>query len=206
MVANAGWYHQSAHVGLFAQHLQEIQNEEDLETIAISNFPPGVLGSQNPPLIPFLKLWARPHRYARDYSRPRINAPSILKINHLAEAKARRVEYDHLLGDKCDFQGIDWEDLGVTRREARERRLNMYKNFVNIAASDDFGVCSSARVSAVFDETKKLTTMLYAGVPERINGTALQRGPSLLSIPKNGHAAERPSCAFPTTQRPSQHG
>jgi len=144
-VANASWYHQSAHVGLFAQHLQEIQDEEDSETITLSDFHPGVLGSQNHPLIPFLKLWARPDRYGRDFSRPRINAPSMLRICHLTGAKPWRVEYDHLLGDKCDFQGIDWEDLGVTRREARERRLNMYKNFVNIAASDDFGVSSSAR-------------------------------------------------------------
>ncbi|TGO81761.1 hypothetical protein BPOR_1028g00030 [Botrytis porri] len=37
-----------------------------------------------------------------------------------------------LQGEECDIQRIDWDDLGVTRLEARQRRRATYKNYTNL--------------------------------------------------------------------------
>jgi len=40
-----------------------------------------------------------------------------------------------LQGDKCDIQGIDWDELGVSRLEARTMRRQTYKNYTNLRFS-----------------------------------------------------------------------
>jgi hypothetical protein len=94
-----------------------------------------ILGPSNYGLTDFLRHWARQSpamQVARSSSGPWPN-----KVESLdADTQLSSVGYDDLEGDQCDFQGIDWEDLGVTRRDARERRLLTYANYVNVAGSD----------------------------------------------------------------------
>ncbi|KAK4230932.1 WD40-repeat-containing domain protein [Podospora fimiseda] len=85
-------------------------------------------------LIGFLGQWARQNRMLQGLSRGRSPLPE--KVSKLGESELKRIGYDDLKGDGCDFQGIDWEDLGVSRKEARERRLLTYSNYTNCAESD----------------------------------------------------------------------
>jgi len=108
---------------------------------------PGILGPQNPGLVPFLRKWAHPGLSLSNDTRPRFRSPWLPTVNELENLRVKRVDYDDLMGDQCDVQGIDWTQLGVTRREARERRLNTYTNFVNVDGSDAFNVCVTALIS-----------------------------------------------------------
>lgn len=69
--------------------------------------------------------------------------PWLKKITELSSpAHPSEVRYVDLAGDRCDFQGIDWQELGVTRRDARLRRMKTYKNYTNMKGSDHRQVCS----------------------------------------------------------------
>lgn len=50
------------------------------------------------------------------------------------------VRYEDLQGDRCDFQGVDWEALGTTRGRAREMRPYFYKPHTSPYYSDGFMV------------------------------------------------------------------
>lgn len=102
---------------------------------AISNPNPSTLGPENPGLTDFLKGWAWRNRY-----QSRGPSPGIRQINEQASRHITRVGYSALEGDRCDAQGIDWEDLGVTRCKARERRSLDYKNYTNRTDSDIWAV------------------------------------------------------------------
>ena len=114
---------------------------------------PGILGPQNPGLVPFLRKWAHPGLSLSNDTRPRFRSPWLPTVNELENLRVKRVDYDDLMGDQCDVQGIDWTQLGVTRREARERRLNTYTNFVNVDGSDAFNVCVTALISLMSSST-----------------------------------------------------
>lgn len=107
--------------------------------MALSNPNPNTLGPGNPGLVDFLRHWARDGAMlkSRDRDRP---FPWINKINDLSATRRTDVLYTDLAGDQCDFQGIDWEDLGVTREEARLQRRNSYANYVNLVGSDIWNV------------------------------------------------------------------
>lgn len=107
-------------------------------TLSSSN--PNTLGPGNYGLIDFLKHWAGyiPATYGLGREGERL--PWMRKINDQDKTHLTHVQYADLAGDQCDFQGVDWEDLGVTRREARERRLLTYTNYVNKAGSDRWSV------------------------------------------------------------------
>ncbi|KAI0125890.1 WD40-repeat-containing domain protein [Xylariales sp. AK1849] len=107
----------------------------ELHPVALSNNPnPMSLGPDNQGLTEFLRLWARQaHSSVFDgQSRPRID-----HINALGRrTSVTRVKYGQLKGDKCDLQGINWEDIGVSRTDARKRRRSTYNNYVNKNGSD----------------------------------------------------------------------
>jgi hypothetical protein len=100
----------------------------------MSNLNPG-----NYPLVEFLQHWS----FAGGSPKPRAN-----RVTDLAGAQVTHVQYGDLAGDQCDMQGIDWEDLGVTRKDARERRLLTYRNYTNQQGSDRWHV-SSTRVAVL---------------------------------------------------------
>lgn len=106
-----------------------------------SNTNPATLDPNNYGLVGFLHQWARQSRMLQGLSRGKSPWPA--KINELAGSEATRIKYEALQGDKCDIQGVDWDDLGVSRKEARERRLLTYSNYVNQAGSDRWTVSAT---------------------------------------------------------------
>ncbi|KAG7128091.1 putative WD repeat-containing protein C2A9.03 like [Verticillium longisporum] len=51
-----------------------------------------------------------------------------------------RMSYEELDGEGMDLQGLDWEDIGVSRKYARERRKLTYKNYTNKLDSDKWKI------------------------------------------------------------------
>ncbi|KAI3527545.1 WD domain-containing protein [Colletotrichum filicis] len=123
-----------------AEQLQQFQtvvaNEDEIAwenagPPALSNPNPSTLGPENPGLTDFLKGWAW-----RNGFQSRGPSPGIRQINAQVSRDVTRVRYSDLEGDAYDAQGIDWEALGVTRKNARERRCLDYKNYTNRTDSD----------------------------------------------------------------------
>ncbi|KAF5026767.1 hypothetical protein F66182_1121 [Fusarium sp. NRRL 66182] len=105
----------------------------------MSNPNPTMLGSENLGLVDFLRHWATQARFnnsSSPSSLSRMNVPCPEGIRRQANEKVDEVHYDHLHGDNCDIQGLDWESMNTTRRYARQRRCATYKNYVNKLGSD----------------------------------------------------------------------
>ncbi|KAJ4398810.1 hypothetical protein N0V85_006190 [Neurospora sp. IMI 360204] len=98
------------------------------------------LGPSNHCLTEFLYNWARPDHREQGVHLPRGPYPWPSRIADLAAQKLSQMRYTDLAGDQCDFQGVNWEELGVTRQEARQRRLLTYRNYVNVHESDKWDV------------------------------------------------------------------
>lgn len=111
------------------------------------------LGPENHSLPDFLRYWAYQSNGAWHglNARERGRYPWSARISTQMARPVSHVDYDDLEGDRYDVQGIDWEDLGVTRNEARERRLNTYKNYVNIPDSDRWQVSTADAYRRVED-------------------------------------------------------
>lgn len=100
--------------------------------VLMSNPNHQTLGPDNFGLVAFLRTWARLGRTREGHPWPGIEG-----INALANEKdVHRVTYRNLKGDECDFQGIDWKKMGISRTQARDRRKTTYKNYVNKPSSD----------------------------------------------------------------------
>ncbi|KAI0159424.1 WD40-repeat-containing domain protein [Pestalotiopsis sp. NC0098] len=100
--------------------------------VPMSNPNHQTLGPDNFGLVAFLRTWARLGRTREGHPWPGIEG-----INALANEKdVHRVTYRNLKGDECDFQGIDWKKMGISRTQARDRRKTTYKNYVNKPSSD----------------------------------------------------------------------
>ncbi|KAI6374376.1 hypothetical protein MCOR25_003165 [Pyricularia grisea] len=95
-----------------------------------------LLAPTNLGLDAFVFRWARQGRSGIRAHGPRSKVPMIDRAQVQWKRDAFYVEYKDLKGDKCDMQGVDWYDMGVTRNEARERRLLTYHNFVNTKGAD----------------------------------------------------------------------
>ncbi|PTD11490.1 hypothetical protein HYE67_009234 [Fusarium culmorum] len=102
----------------------------------ISNPNPAMFGSENLGLVDFLRHWAYHARFASSSLAPRLNAPCPEDIRRQAQETPREIRYDDLLGDRCDMQGLDWDSMNTTRRYARQRRDDTFKNYVNKEGSD----------------------------------------------------------------------
>ncbi|KAK0633526.1 WD40-repeat-containing domain protein [Immersiella caudata] len=109
---------------------------EGTHPVALTNPNPNVLGPGNYSLSDFLHHWARQSRGLTGLPRERGRYPWPGRINDISSRPLTHVQYADLNGDRCDFQGVDWDHIGVTRREARERRLLTYNNYVNHQGSD----------------------------------------------------------------------
>ncbi|KAI4602735.1 hypothetical protein KJ359_007953 [Pestalotiopsis sp. 9143b] len=126
-----------------AQNLQQLPADlEDelgfvthgLIPVPMSNPNHQTLGPDNFGLLGFLRTWARLGRTREGHPVPGIEA-----INALANEKdVHRVTYRNLKGDECDFQGVDWKKLGISRTQARDRRKTTYKNYPGLP--DQFAV------------------------------------------------------------------
>lgn len=131
------------------QHLPVPHHPQNLNPNAASNPHATALGPENYDLDAFARFWAFQYvtawrGFPRDtrYPWPKRIEPQMSKL-------VSEVTYKDLEGDRRDVQGLDWEDLGVTRSDARERRSLTYKNYVNIAGSDRWQVCERSLSSKV---------------------------------------------------------
>lgn len=122
---------------------------------SFSNPNPATIGPSNYGLADFLHHWARQSRILQGMARG--SCPWPARIDSLQSSEDESIEYDDLEGDQCDFQGVDWEDIGVTRRDARERRLLTYSNYVNIPGSDRWTVSTTGCPSCSTSQRQRLT-------------------------------------------------
>lgn len=118
----------------YADH---ILNDEALNSnhpMVMSNANPMSLGPENPGVVDFLRQWIWQSQASMPRAISGIPLPS--QVRDIALQIPRRVTYEGLKGDEYDFQGINWSALGISRSAARNRRLNMYCNYVNKKDSD----------------------------------------------------------------------
>ncbi|KAK0730502.1 WD40-repeat-containing domain protein [Lasiosphaeris hirsuta] len=109
---------------------------EGTHPVGLTNPNPNMLGPANYGLKDFLGHWADQSRTVPGLPRERGRYPWQSRIDVLSSAPLMHVQYTDLEGDQCDIQGVDWEGIGVTRREARERRLLTYNNYTNFTGTD----------------------------------------------------------------------
>lgn len=120
-------------------HVQILHHPQAIHNNAFSNSATA-LGPENYNLTDFIRVWSWQTGTWQGLPRERGRYPWPERIVQQLSQNVSHVDYADLEGDRCDVQGLDWEDLGVTRSEARERRLNTYKNYVNIPNSDRWQV------------------------------------------------------------------
>ncbi|KAL2269949.1 hypothetical protein VTJ83DRAFT_2133 [Remersonia thermophila] len=106
------------------------------DSISFQPFSSTSVLPHNHSLTGFLLSWVDHSRSLRDTTRGRCPFPSAVDSLKEPRGEDDTVYYDDLDGDRCDFQGINWEEIGVERRDARERRLLTYSNYVNVDDSD----------------------------------------------------------------------
>lgn len=108
----------------------------DLLPINPSNPNPNSTGptyNDNSSLFHFLQVWDGRYRLY----------PRRTEIVKQSEKYVGEVRYDDLDGDRCDFQGMNWEAMGIARMDARVRRHFTYRNYVNRFGSDRWHVSDS---------------------------------------------------------------
>lgn len=93
------------------------------------------LESGNPGVVYFLRDWILESQMD-NISRATREVPIPIEVRDLARHIPRWVTYEELEGDNYDFQGIDWKTLGISKNQARNRRFDMYCNYVNKKDSD----------------------------------------------------------------------
>ena len=108
----------------------------------MSNLHPANYG-----LVEFLQQWSLTG--ARK-SKGQGRFPWPQRVMDLSHAHLTHVQYADLVVDECDIQGIDWRDLGVTRRDARERRRLTYRNYTNQEGSDISPVRPPPKTTCLF--------------------------------------------------------
>jgi hypothetical protein len=80
----------------------------------------------------FLLDWADQARMRRAKDR-RYRGPAAHGVaRYSTENDIDPVTINDLKGEECDFQRIDWSELGVSRLEARQMRRKTYKNYTNL--------------------------------------------------------------------------
>ncbi|PQE19890.1 WD domain-containing protein [Rutstroemia sp. NJR-2017a BVV2] len=81
----------------------------------------------------FLLDWADQARIMRRAKDRRYRGPAAHGVaRYSTENDIDPVTINDLKGEECDFQRIDWSELGVSRLEARQMRRQTYKNYTNL--------------------------------------------------------------------------
>lgn len=130
-------------------HFPITHHPQLLHPNAISNPNANALIPENYNLHDFVRVWAWQHAAWQGSPRERGRYPWAKNIEPQMTKTVSHVDYMDLEGDRCDVQGINWDDLGVTRSDARERRLLTYKNYVNVAGSDRWQVSIAALIDTI---------------------------------------------------------
>lgn len=85
---------------------------------------------RNLTLQDFLYTWGA--SVTRGNTKKRRRGPNLVNVERLRLDKPTQILQRDLRGERCDFQGIDWTKLEVSRREAREKRNHSYRNYTNL--------------------------------------------------------------------------
>ena len=165
------------------QIAEEILNDDELNTnhpMILSNPNPMSLGPENPGVVDFLRHWIwQGQRNPHLDTGPR-TIPYPREVRQLARHAQSRVKYSDLMGDECDFQGINWKALGISRKYARKRRNETYLNYVNRRNSDVLHVS--------FEGIDMLPRGLRSQVPTELPGQIITNGRGLFSVQNDGHS------------------
>lgn len=78
----------------------------------------------------FLFTWGA--SVTRGNPKKRRRGPNLVSVERMRSEKPSEILERDLRGDRCDFQGIDWTKLEVSRRDAREKRNHSYRNYTNL--------------------------------------------------------------------------
>lgn len=82
----------------------------------------------------FLYTWGVYVNQSRATAKKRKRGPNLAYLDRLGGDKPTEVRRSDLRGDHCDFQGIDWRKLEVSRIDARRMRMRAYTNYMNLIA------------------------------------------------------------------------
>jgi hypothetical protein len=82
----------------------------------------------------FLYTWGVYVNQSRATTKKRKRGPNLAYLDRLGGDKPTEVRRSDLRGDHCDFQGIDWRKLEVSRTDARRMRMRAYTNYMNLIA------------------------------------------------------------------------
>lgn len=137
----AGFLNNSATIHPLPEPQQDIEEqdalglgEEVLQPYAffINNPGPGGLTPDNFHSLDFLLFWRDCKR--RGQLKEIRGTPA--DVDSIVRARPSRITYEDLKGDECDIQGINWQDIGVTRSAARKCRTKIFRNYINRPDSD----------------------------------------------------------------------
>lgn len=119
-------------VSLHLQHLQEEQ--EHAESAEAMDEIHGTNNMEEPfnlSLSDFLYNWGMSAEANGD-ARRRRKGPDLSVLSKQRIEQLTTVQRKDLDGERCDFQRMNWEELGVSRLEARQMRRNSYRNYQNL--------------------------------------------------------------------------
>lgn len=106
---------------------------------------PEVDDQSNLSLGDFLHTWARMNSRRDGSTNKGSRCPALHSI--LRQRGLRNLEpvlRSDLRGDRCDIQRLDWDDLEVTRLEAKKMRKRTYKNYTNLRLPAHWHVCKTS--------------------------------------------------------------
>lgn len=129
--------------------------DEEPHPLFLTNANPGILMPVNHNFMDFLQMW----RWFKRQNQLR-NIRGIPRNELSLEQIGRpRVTYEDLKGDEYDFQGINWQRLGVTRREARKCRSKTFRNYTNKSNSDAWNSSMADKLLTRHDNYFRFSSM-----------------------------------------------
>jgi hypothetical protein len=72
-------------------------------------------------------------------------------VSSWAAKRPKMLTRDHLNGDRCDFQGINWTKMGVSKETAHRIRQKTYFNYTNILPRQESRYVSHAQMMSGCD-------------------------------------------------------
>jgi hypothetical protein len=87
----------------------------------------------NQPLGVFLYDWGASLTHPEE-AKKRSRGPVLSAVRKQRGERPAPVQRSDLQGERCDIQRINWEELGVSRLEARLKRRRSYKNYATLGS------------------------------------------------------------------------
>lgn len=105
-----------------ADVLDDMSDADDIE----------VEDQYNAALGDFLYDWGASFSQPEDNRKHGSRGPVLAALRKQRLERPMPVQRNDLQGERCDIQRINWEELGVTRLEAKLRRRRSYKNYSSV--------------------------------------------------------------------------